>query len=68
MGLAIRDLVRSAMYAEGYGDLAMARSQFAAIPAEQRRIACHTCHQCTVHCPNGVAIRDRMQTASELFC
>jgi len=67
-GLAVNDVVRSVMYAEGYSDLAMARSHFAAIPEEQRRMACHNCTQCTVHCPKGVAIRERMQRAMELLC
>ncbi len=66
-GLAIRDLVRCAMYAEGYGDLAMARSHFAAIDARQRRITCQDCDKCTVQCPNGVAIRERVQRAKELL-
>jgi len=65
--LAVSDLVRSAMYADGYADLRMARSQFAAIPDRQRRVACQDCIQCTVQCPNGVAIRDRIQKAQKLL-
>lgn len=66
-GLAISDLVRTAMYAEGYGDLHLARDHFAAIPAAQRRTSCQDCQACSVHCPNGVAIRDRIRRVQELL-
>jgi len=66
-GLAISDLVRVAMYAEGYRDLDVARDHFEAIPAAQRRISCQDCQACSVHCPNGVAIRDRIRRVQELL-
>jgi predicted aldo/keto reductase-like oxidoreductase len=65
--LAIRDLVRCAMYAEGYKDLRMARNHFTAIPVAKRRDVCKECRVCAITCPNGVAIRDRVQRAQELL-
>jgi hypothetical protein len=66
-GLAISDLVRVAMYAEGYLDQGLARAHLAAIPAAHRRYSCDTCESCSVLCPNGVAIRDRVGRARELL-
>lgn len=66
-GLAVSDLVRVAMYAEGYGNPGLARTHLAAIPPSQRRISCQDCQQCSVLCPNGVAIRDRIRRAQELL-
>jgi hypothetical protein len=65
-GLAVSDLVRVAMYLEGYRDAGLALHQLEAIPAPQRRMACHLCESCSVHCPNGVAVRDRVLKAREL--
>ncbi len=62
-GLAVSDLVRCAMYVEGYRDHALAREQFAMVPAERRKISCHGCSQCVVTCPYGVNVRERVQVA-----
>jgi len=64
--LAVSDLVRVAMYAEGYRDLNRARVHFTAIPPAQRQFVCDDCESCTVHCPNGVAIRERIRCARDL--
>jgi predicted aldo/keto reductase-like oxidoreductase len=66
-GLAVSDLVRVAMYAEGYRNPGLARTHLAAIPPSQRRISCQDCEQCSILCPNGVAIRDRILRAQELL-
>lgn len=65
-GLAVSDLVRVAMYLEGYQDLGLARLQLESIAAPRRRGSCHDCPHCSVVCPNGVAVRDRMLKAQEL--
>lgn len=66
-GLAVSDLVRVAMYLEGYQDRALARFQLESIPAPRRRGSCHNCSHCPVVCPNGVAVRDRVLKAQELL-
>jgi MinD superfamily P-loop ATPase len=66
-GLAVSDLVRVAMYSEGYGDAGLARSQLESIPEIRRRASCHRCGRCTVVCANGVAIRERVMKAQEIL-
>jgi predicted aldo/keto reductase-like oxidoreductase len=62
-GLAVSDLVRTAMYAEGYRDLNLARANVALIPEKNRRITCWNCKHCTVICPNGVAVKQQILKA-----
>lgn len=66
-GLAVSDLVRVAMYLEGYRDPGLARLQLESIPIPRRNVACDGCRQCSVACPNGVAVRDRIMKAQELL-
>jgi aryl-alcohol dehydrogenase-like predicted oxidoreductase len=65
-GLAVSDLVRVAMYLEGYRDPGLARFHLESIPAPRRRLSCDGCAHCSVACPNGVAVRDRILKAQEL--
>ncbi|HYG34955.1 MAG TPA: hypothetical protein VEC99_09235, partial [Clostridia bacterium] len=65
-GLAVSDLVRVAMYSEGYGNKELARHHFEAIPAAQRRSVCDLCSECSVHCRNGVAVRERILRAQQV--
>jgi predicted aldo/keto reductase-like oxidoreductase len=58
--LAVSDLIRTAMYLEGYKDEKLARSNFLIIPEKKRKISCDTCEQCSVICPHGVAIPARI--------
>ena len=55
-GVPISDVLRTRMYAEDYGDLPLARAEYAALGAAAS--ACLTCaHQaCTGACPHGLAI------------
>lgn len=66
-GLAVSELVRAAMYAEGYGEMSVARSHFNAIAAPQRHMSCRDCAYCTVACPNGVVFQDRIVRAIDLL-
>jgi predicted aldo/keto reductase-like oxidoreductase len=59
-GLSVSDLIRTAMYLEGYSDIKRARLNFSSIPEENRRINCDRCEQCSVSCPNGVAVKERI--------
>ncbi len=64
-GTPVADAVRSVMYAESYGrfDLGLA-----ALERSGARLACGDCRQCTVTCPNGVAVPERLHRARQLFC
>jgi uncharacterized protein len=66
-GLPVPDVLRYLTYAEGYAQFAMARHQFLALPERARAIRCDECETCSVGCPNGVKVRDRMSFAQELF-
>lgn len=62
-GLPVSDLVRCAMYAEGYRDLRRARQELKTLPP----VTCGDCPRCVVQCPNKVAIPDRLRYAQRLL-
>jgi predicted aldo/keto reductase-like oxidoreductase len=66
-GLPVADVLRFLMYAEGYGQFAMAREQFQSLPAEVAAVRCGSCTGCTVKCPNGVQVAARLHRAQQLF-
>jgi aryl-alcohol dehydrogenase-like predicted oxidoreductase len=66
-GLPVSDVIRFVSYAEGYGEFQLARENWLTLSEEQRAVRCADCARCTVECPNGVHIRDRLIRAQELF-
>ncbi len=66
-GVPVPDMLRFLTYAEGYGQFAMAREHFLELPGHVRDIRCSDCGSCSVDCPNGVRVRDRLMRAQELF-
>ncbi len=66
-GIPVPDMLRFLTYAEGYGQFAMAREHFLELPEHVRAVRCHDCDSCSVDCPNGVQVRDRVMRAQELF-
>jgi predicted aldo/keto reductase-like oxidoreductase len=66
-GVPVPAVLRYLTYAEGYGQFAMARQKFLDLPAPVRAVRCSDCGSCSVACPNGVAVRDRVALAQELF-
>jgi len=66
-GLPTSDLVRFAMYADGYGQFALGRERFLELPDEQRAVRCSDCSTCPIRCPNGVDVVGRVARAQELF-
>ena len=66
-GLPVADVLRFLMYAEGYGEFALGRGEFKALPAHLGAVRCNSCGNCTVHCPNGVQVAARLQKAQEMF-
>ncbi len=64
-GLPIPDMLRCLMYAEGYGEFALAREQFLTLPASARMVRCADCDRCAVRCPNGVRVAERLVRAQE---
>jgi hypothetical protein len=66
-GVPVPDMLRFLSYAEGYGQFAMARERFLELPEQVRAIRCGDCGSCSVDCPNGVHVRDRVMRAQELL-
>jgi uncharacterized protein len=67
LGLPVPDLVRFAMYSEGYGEYRLGREQFLSLPPESRDPRCLSCPTCTIQCPNGVNVAERVRRAQELY-
>ncbi|MGE5647957.1 MAG: aldo/keto reductase [Acidobacteriota bacterium] len=66
-GLPVREVLRSVMYAEGYGQFALGREHFRRLPAEAQDVRCADCAGCSVKCPNGVAVAKRAELAQAWF-
>lgn len=66
-GAAIPETLRYLSYADFYGQFALGREHFAALPEPQRQVRCQDCAECTVRCPNGVLVAERMKRAQDLF-
>jgi aryl-alcohol dehydrogenase-like predicted oxidoreductase len=66
-GLPVADMLRYLTYAEGYGQFALGREHFLALPEEVTRVRCQLCPSCSVKCPNGVQVAERLIRAQELF-
>ncbi len=66
-GVRVADELRILTYAEGYGEFALAREHFLALDASVRAVRCDQCMSCSVACPNGVRVRDRLMRAQEML-
>ncbi|HVP45026.1 MAG TPA: aldo/keto reductase [Bryobacteraceae bacterium] len=66
-GLPVPDLMRFLLYADGYGKLPAARQAFRELPARIRDVRCQDCAGCTVRCPNGVQVRERVTRAQTVL-
>jgi len=66
-GLPVADVLRYLTYAEGYGQFALGREHFLALPEEIAGIRCGDCGQCAIQCPNGVRVQGRLIRAQEIF-
>ena len=66
-GLPVADVLRFLTYADGYGQFALGRERFLELSAQHQTIRCGDCSACTVNCPHGVHVSNRMARAQELF-
>ena len=66
-GLPVADVLRFLTYAEGYGQFALGREHFLALPGAQRDVRCSDCASCAVDCPQGVEVARRLTRAQQLF-
>jgi len=66
-GIPVSEELRFLAYHDFGRDLIQARMNFMDLPRNIRSIRCSDCSKCAVHCPNGVAVRDRLIRAQELL-
>ena len=66
-GLPVADMLRVLTYADGYGQFPLARERFLRLPKKVTEVRCSDCSSCTIQCPNGVRVQDRLIRAQELF-
>jgi predicted aldo/keto reductase-like oxidoreductase len=66
-GLPVADVLRFLTYAEGYGQFALGRERFRELRHEHGSMRCGDCPGCTVVCPHGVHVADRLIRAQELL-
>jgi aryl-alcohol dehydrogenase-like predicted oxidoreductase len=66
-GLPVPEILRCGMYAEGYGQFALGRSQFLQLPEAARQPGCRDCPSCTVRCAYGIRVAERVSRTRELL-
>lgn len=66
-GLPVSDIIRYVSYAEGYGQFGLGRDSFMQLSQDQRSVRCASCASCSVRCPNGVRVAERVSLAQEWF-
>lgn len=66
-GLPVSDIIRYVSYAEGYGEFQLGLENYRTIPAALQSIHCEDCAQCSIRCPNGVHVAQRVSRAREIF-
>jgi predicted aldo/keto reductase-like oxidoreductase len=63
-GVDIPTINRCLMYAEGYGDMELARATYVRLPVESSAAVCADCPECVADCPNGLPIAHKMRQAT----
>ena len=66
-GLPVADVLRFLTYAEGYRQFALGRERFLELDPAHAAVRCADCQGCTVQCPYGVKVAERLIRAQELF-
>ena len=65
--VAISDVMRCMMYAEGYGDLPLGQGAYRSLPVSVSAAQCMSCTRCAAQCANGLKIGQRMAHAHSLL-
>jgi hypothetical protein len=66
-GVPVPDTIRYLSYADFYGQFALGREHFLALPEAARGVRCRDCASCQVRCLNGVHVAERLIRAQDLF-
>ena len=66
-GVPVPDVLRFLAYNDFCGDFRQARENFRSLPREIRNVSCNDCSSCSIRCPNGVRVQDRLIRAQDLL-
>jgi uncharacterized protein len=66
-GVPVTDELRFLAYNDFGGNFHQARMNFISLPKEIRDVKCNDCGSCSIQCPNGVEIRNRLIRAQTLL-
>jgi predicted aldo/keto reductase-like oxidoreductase len=66
-GLPVTDMLRFLAYNDFAGNFYQAQSNFRSLTTEIRDIRCSDCTSCSIKCPNGVHVQDRLVRAQALL-
>jgi uncharacterized protein len=66
-GLPVADMLRFLSYHDFYGDYHHAVVSYRDLAKEVRDVHCDDCDACSIHCANGVQVRDRLMRAQQLL-
>jgi aryl-alcohol dehydrogenase-like predicted oxidoreductase len=64
-GIPVADVLRHMSYVEGYGDYRLGRESYQALPRHVVQADCGACPSCTVSCPHGVQVAQRVARAQQ---
>jgi uncharacterized protein len=66
-GMPVTDVLRYLAYHDFCGNYHQAAMTFNELPKKVRDVRCSDCSTCSIKCPNGVQVQDRLVRAQELF-
>jgi len=66
-GVAVAEINRCLMYAEGYGDYDLALRAYRELSVAENLTRCAQCSKCTVSCFRGVEVKAKLERARALF-
>lgn len=65
--IAISDIMRYAMYRDGYGKIDFARKKYQELPASNTFLGCNLCGRCEAVCPYGIQIVQKLRSAHQML-
>ena len=66
-GMPATDVLRFLAYNDFCGNYHQARMSFMELPENIQNLRCNDCSECTIQCPNGVQVQERLIRAQELL-
>ncbi len=66
-GVNVCEINRCINYADGYGDIELAKENYYSLPARNSAEACDECDGCTVACKYGINLQENIKRAKVLF-